>query len=557
MNFRSLAFLVFCVSSGCNATLSGGSEIGFDGGNRLDAGATGIDVRLPDFGHDEGVDVDQGIPDGVAPTASAGADLAIEWPIDRTALVGAGTDSGGPVSFAWSQVSGPTTSILRNDTSATPIATSLRVGSYRFRLVVTDNEGLTAMDEVGVVVNADSRTPNSIPHFVDAQTAPVFRATRNLPPLSVGAFVSTAFNTRLAEKYRYALHIGDMTQYYADMASSYTSRMRESIELAAASPEVYALSIYLLGYNGFYDCDRNERIRATHPDIAMHHMDGSLWLDGDAGCFHYSPTASADAWIALANDAQIPANLQTISDVVEAHGAHIAVINDIGEWGVQTPAIGPAFWDDPEWRMWMLSAAFWEDASVRAAWGTMPDPGDWGQPIIERAYQGVSLGKAVTQGAISQLLVSLTNPDVLYTHYGAGPAPHTGRYNEWRQAAWDHATMREHHINHPDDVYSVQVYFGDNGEGGLGVSWSASDSQSTGTGDERGRSADHFTHALAAASNAIAAGSPHAYVWTSAKGLHAASYADTSELMGNFKDLLRTLNDRWSLLLARSSSGHR
>lgn len=540
MHFSQLtAFsLLFCTA--CTGNLTGGLAVARDAGSRdaassTDAPSTRLDAQLPDFGYDEGADIDQGVPDGIAPTASAGADVSIEWPTTRVVLAGSGADSGGPVSFVWTQLSGPSTSVIRNGNAPTPIATSLRVGTYVFRVVVTDNESLTAMDEVSVSVTPDPRTPTNIPAFVDAQTSPVFRAERNLPPLSVGAFVSMDFNTRLAEKYRYALHIGDTSQYYADMATSYTSRMREAIELAAAEPEVYALAIYLLGYGTFYDCDRNVRILAMYPSIAMHHADGSLWTNGDEGCFEYNPTAPAEAWIAFANDARIPQNVQIISDVAEAHGARISVVNDIGEWGIQTATIGPAFWDDDTWRMWMLSSAFWDDASVRAAWGTMPDPGPWGEPVIERAYEGVSLGKAVSQGAVAQLVVAAANPDVLYTHYWAGPAPHTGRYNEWRQSASDQATLRAHHVNHPDDVYSAQMYFGDNNEGGLGVNWTTTNTQSVGSGGELDRDGDHFTHALAAAANGIAAGSPYAYTWVSAKGLHAASYADTTELMGYLK----------------------
>lgn len=530
--------------SACTGSLQGGAANGAgDAGTSplLDAMAddapfSSFDARLPDFGHDEGLDIDQGTPDGLAPTADAGTDVSIVWPVNRVTLAGTGMDSGGPVSIVWTQVSGPSVSVIRNETWTSAIATSLRVGSYVFRITVTDNEGMSASDEVAVSVAPDPRTPNNIPAFIDAQTSPVFRSVRNLPPLSVGAFVSSAFNVRLAEKYRYALHIGDMSDYYADSARDYSGRMMQFVDLAASNPETYALSIYLLGYNGFYDCDRHDRIRAAHPDIAMHHTDGSLWDDGlDPGCYEYNPTASPDSWIAFANDTGTPQNLETINDVVEAHGAHISVINDIGEWGMMYPTIGEAHWEDMNWRMWMRSSAFWEDASVRAAWGEMPDPGDWGEPVIERAYEGYSLGKAVCQGAISQLMVSKTHPGVLYTQYGGGPATHTGRFNEWRQVAYDHATLRAHHVNHPDDVYSAQMYFGDNHEGGLGVNWNSSNSQSIGSGDELGRAGDHFTHALSAASNAIAAGSPYGYVWVSAKGLHAASYASAEELTGFLK----------------------
>lgn len=545
----SYAFFVGTILLGCNTQLGSGPPSvnpGLDAAV-IDAsrdGSTTFDAHLPDFGMPDMGPVDLGTPDGLPPTVNAGPDVTIRWPLTRATMAAVGSDTGGPVSYSWQQLSGPTQSIVRNGWAPDAIVTSLRVGTYAMRVTVTDNEGLTATDDVTISVGDAEASPGNLPEWILSKTSPVFRRERNLPPLSIGAFVGDDTNIAFAERYRYALHIGDLSSYYADMATSYTARMQRFIELAAADPEIYALATYVTGYIGFYDCDRMNRILAMYPTFAMHHSDGSIWSVGTDGCFAFNAAATADlddAWIAFANDAGVPDNARAIVAAVESHGAHISVVNDIGEWGLDYPSIGEAHWSDPSWHMWMLSTAFWDDATVAATWGPMPAVGDWGEAPIEAAHLGESLAKATANGAISSLLTDILHPD-LYTFYLAGPAPHLGRFNEWRQVAWDFPTMRSHHVNFPDAVYSMQMYFGDNGEGGLGVAWTSSNSQSTGTGDQLGRSADHFTHALASAANGIAAGSPFAYTYVAGRGLHAATYADPEELTGYLKAYYALVN---------------
>lgn len=247
------ACLVLLIAlSACTATLGRGPRASFDGGTGFDSTVpprdgqatdipfSAIDAHLPDFGQDEGLDIGQGTPDGIAPTANAGADVSIAWPLDRVIVAGSVSDTRGPVSTVWTWIDGSSVAVLRNETLAAPIATSLRVGSYVFRLTVTDNEGLPATDEVAVSVTPAAHAQANIAEFVEAQTSPVVRTMRNIKPLSVGAFVSTAMNTRLAEKYRCALHNGDMSAYHANIATAYSGRMQQFVDLSAGEPATYA-----------------------------------------------------------------------------------------------------------------------------------------------------------------------------------------------------------------------------------------------------------------------------------------------------------------------------
>ncbi|HEY8933713.1 MAG TPA: PKD domain-containing protein [Cyclobacteriaceae bacterium] len=94
----------------------------------------------------------------IAPTANAGSDITITFAgaTTNTIINGSGTDSDGSISsYAWSFISGPVTPTLVNAGTATLTANDLAsVGTYTFRLTVTDNNSATGFDDVKVIVNA-------------------------------------------------------------------------------------------------------------------------------------------------------------------------------------------------------------------------------------------------------------------------------------------------------------------------------------------------------------------------------------------------------------------
>jgi hypothetical protein len=95
------------------------------------------------------------------PVSNAGADKTITLPVNSVTLTGSGTDVGGSISaYAWTRMSGPNTPVLTGTTTTTLAASNLVAGTYVFRLTVTDNGGLTAFDDVNVVVGA---APSPIP----------------------------------------------------------------------------------------------------------------------------------------------------------------------------------------------------------------------------------------------------------------------------------------------------------------------------------------------------------------------------------------------------------
>jgi uncharacterized repeat protein (TIGR02543 family) len=100
-----------------------------------------------------------------APVASAGNAQTVTLPTSSAILTGTGSDpeDGTNVTFAWSQVSGPSTATLAMPNAASTQATGLVAGTYSFRLTVTDTKGAAtaATTTVNVVQPGFTLTVNA------------------------------------------------------------------------------------------------------------------------------------------------------------------------------------------------------------------------------------------------------------------------------------------------------------------------------------------------------------------------------------------------------------
>jgi hypothetical protein len=89
----------------------------------------------------------------IPPVALAGADQVLLLPIDSTILSGKGTDADGTIiKYEWSKVRGPAAFSFPNVLNSTAKLNGLTMATYIFTLKVTDNDGLTASDNVSVIV---------------------------------------------------------------------------------------------------------------------------------------------------------------------------------------------------------------------------------------------------------------------------------------------------------------------------------------------------------------------------------------------------------------------
>lgn len=92
-------------------------------------------------------------PNGT-PVANAGANQNITLPTSSVTVSSAGsTDDVGIVSRQWTKVSGPASFTIVTPTAISTNITGLVAGVYSFRITVTDGGGLTAFDDVAIVVN--------------------------------------------------------------------------------------------------------------------------------------------------------------------------------------------------------------------------------------------------------------------------------------------------------------------------------------------------------------------------------------------------------------------
>ncbi|WP_290709161.1 PKD domain-containing protein, partial [Flavihumibacter sp. CACIAM 22H1] len=96
-------------------------------------------------------------PTNQLPTVNLGTNRSITLPTNSISITGTATDADGSISsFRWSQVSGPSTATISNETTATASFSNLVQGTYSFRLTVTDNAGGTGSATVSVTVNPEA-----------------------------------------------------------------------------------------------------------------------------------------------------------------------------------------------------------------------------------------------------------------------------------------------------------------------------------------------------------------------------------------------------------------
>lgn len=121
------------------------------------AGATSSDDMILTVNDRVGVP-----PPNIAPVANAGIDKAITLPTKSITIVGGGSDSDGTLAaYLWTQVSGPVAA-MNNATTSKLWAYNLEVGTYSFKLKVTDDDGATAEDVMTLTVNPEP-APNILP----------------------------------------------------------------------------------------------------------------------------------------------------------------------------------------------------------------------------------------------------------------------------------------------------------------------------------------------------------------------------------------------------------
>ncbi|MHA4809671.1 PKD domain-containing protein [Flavitalea flava] len=167
-----------------------------------------------------------------APVANAGPDQIITLPTNRVTLNGSGTSASGTItSYLWTKPGGPSTFTISSTTIKNPILTNLGVGTYVFRLTVTDNTGLTNSSDVNIVVGpvTSSNPPpgtKAIPGKIEAENWNAMSGvdTQSTNDVGGGAVVGWIEN-------------GDWMDYNVNVAAAgtYTVSLRLSVPYTGTS----------------------------------------------------------------------------------------------------------------------------------------------------------------------------------------------------------------------------------------------------------------------------------------------------------------------------------
>ena len=128
-------------------------------------------------------------PNPNAPIARAGADITLVLPVNNTMLKAYDSyDPDGVISsYNWAKVAGPSQYSLSDPSGGMTSVSNLTAGTYSFRLLVTDNSGLTDDDTVVIVVSGTATPPPPPPP--GGNIAPIAKAGAdlNLPATATSA----------------------------------------------------------------------------------------------------------------------------------------------------------------------------------------------------------------------------------------------------------------------------------------------------------------------------------------------------------------------------------
>ncbi|XP_037237711.1 dyslexia-associated protein KIAA0319 homolog isoform X3 [Falco rusticolus] len=94
------------------------------------------------------------------PVAVAGPDKELIFPVESATLDGSKSqDDQGIVFYHWENVSGPSSVQMENGDKAIATVTGLQVGTYRFRLTVKDQQGLSSASVLSITVKEENNSP--------------------------------------------------------------------------------------------------------------------------------------------------------------------------------------------------------------------------------------------------------------------------------------------------------------------------------------------------------------------------------------------------------------
>lgn len=482
----------------------GGGATGGGGGAGGTGASSGSGGSAGAGGSGGGACVDD--PKAAAPSVSIAPVTGLALPKDRADLIATATSPNGAiVSYAWKQLSGPSTSTLHHADAASALAVGLVQGGYVFSVTVRDEKCREAEASVTVEVGAAPPLPGTPIGQIQYFAAPAFKKGHTLPPLTYASCTwskpeDVAFETELVEKYGYAYSLHRATAYWNGLMTNPGSDIAQKIAKNAADPARYKLFTSVMRPLWVYEEGRatpyQQYLQTELPSRCPGCAPSLLSADSKfPGGETFSPAADPKFYDLVGDDAAkelLPYQKQKIP---------LAVVLNLAEDGVGISQ------GDCHSHHWETDPAIVADLKSVLKVTTTPacDTEAWARYASNRI--------ARTQQRITDKILAALPPGALYIRYRVEGNLNRGRYGSWYDyAPWYEDTQKN------SALPSMSAYYAGDEPPYLHWDDSAWDPNT-----------DMLTGTLASVAWQIKAGSPLSYNWVSG-GWPTASHPEVSPI---------------------------
>ncbi len=270
-------------------------------------------------------------PSNQSPVAKAGTDITITQPASSTTLNGSSSsDPDGSIStYAWTKISGPTQYSLANSSAATTALSNLVLGTYSFRLRVTDNAGATASDTILVTVKAANQNPIAKAGTDITITQPASSTTLNGSSSSdPDGSISTYAWTKISGPTQYSLaNSSAATTTLSNLVlGTYSFRLRVTDNTGATASDTILVTVKAANQNPVAKAGTD--ITITQPASSTT-LNGSSSSDPDGSISTYAWTKiSGPTQYSLANNSAATTALSNL--VVGTYSFRLRVTDNAG-----------------------------------------------------------------------------------------------------------------------------------------------------------------------------------------------------------------------------------
>jgi gliding motility-associated-like protein len=250
------------------------------------------------------------------PSVSAGTDKTITLPTNSITLNGSSSDADGTISTkVWTQQQGPNTATLSGKNTNTLNASNLQEGTYRFRLIATDDDGASSFDQVDVLVNpaAVNSTPSANAGQDKTVNLPTNSTTLNGSGADSDGSISSYLWTKVSGPA--GITIGDVSKNILSLsnlvAGSYQFQLTVTDNDGASDSDLVAVEVIAANINPNVNAGSNKQI--TLPTNSLLIKGAASDTDGSISSYLWTQISGPNtASLANANTSDL-----TVSNLIE------------------------------------------------------------------------------------------------------------------------------------------------------------------------------------------------------------------------------------------------